>query len=211
MFFVVDVETSGLTPWSGGQLLSLGIVPVTEDGEVMKDPENHLYLKLTHTAKPPLYIHSEDRTDTDKFWVNVFNSYDGSVEHNPYTEAFVDTFRHTLPIAQLIIRDYVDKIEPDKSKRFIAANPVAFDKMWMEYLYGDRYDNYWPFHYRCLCLRSLRYGLEPEVEYGSRKGAQKSEVEHHALFDARGEAADLAYLINLKKDIHGQSIRSFGS
>lgn len=190
MFFVVDVETSGLTPWTG-QLLTVGIVPVTEFGEIRE--EDTRYWKLAHFARDPRLIEEHHLTDTNKFWLEQ--------QEDVIDEAF--SFRNGDRIKNWDFRkelnDYVNEVEPNKSKRFIAANPVAFDKMWLESAYNEFYDKEWPFHYRCLCIRSLRYGLEfEETEYGSAPGAQKSEIPHHAMYDALAEAVDLSYLLKLK-------------
>lgn len=191
MFFVVDVETSGLTPWTG-QILSVAIVPVTEDGLVL---DTHFYERIMHSSKDPRDIPESMRTDTNRFWA----------EQDPeiLDEAFNYYPRvHPVDARQHII-DWVQSVEADKSQRFIAANPVAFDKMWLESLYRQTYDEKWPFHYRCLCLRSMRFGLELDtVEYGSAKGAQKPVRPHHALDDAYSEAADLSFLIKMKRTMH---------
>lgn len=190
MFFVVDVETSGLTPWTG-ELLTVGIVPVMETGEIID--EDYLYIRLVHLAKNPIMITEAELTDTHKFWL------DQDVEVR--NEAFEQYPRHSFWDAREIISNYVKRMEPDASKRFIAANPVAFDKMWLEYLWSTDYES-WPFHYRCLCLRSMRYGLEVDsVEYGSAKGNHESEVPHHGLHDAIAEAKDLQDMIYAKRSI----------
>lgn len=191
MFFVVDVETSGLTPWTG-ELLSVGIVPVTEFGEIEPDIENHFYSRVVYQGANIHYISEENMTPTQKWWLEQ--------DYVVRDEAWNGYPRTHLYKLRNAINEYVERIEPDKSKRFIAANPVAFDKMWLESVYAQEYNKLWPFHYRCLCLRSMRYGLEfEETEYGSAKGAQESQVPHHAYHDALAEAYDLKHLIELKE------------
>lgn len=191
MFFVVDVETSGLTPWTG-ELLSVGVVPVRESGEILPE-QDHYYARLTYRGKNLHILDPMQYTDTQKWWSEQprevrSEAWDKYPRVNPYM------FRRELA-------DYVESIEPEKSNRFIAANPVAFDKMWLEAAYDYEYDRLWPFHYRCLCLRSMRFGIEwEETTYGSRSGAQQPTLPHHAYHDAVAEAADLQYLINQKKD-----------
>lgn len=194
MFFVVDVETTGLTPWTGN-LLTVAIVPVSEEGDIVE--EDFYYRRLNHHAVDPRIIQElrpEDLTDTHKFWLDQ--------EPSTIDEAYNKAPRISGIMMRQEISRYVSRIEPDKSKRFLAANPAAFDKMWLESLYGPNYNEEWPFHYRNLCLRSFRYGLEVSNVYGSSKGAQESEVPHHALHDAIAEARDLVYLLNLKRRIH---------
>lgn len=196
MFFVVDVETSGLTPWSG-QLLTIGIQAVSQEGELVG---NVFYRRLKHTAPHPLRMKAigYKLTPTYEFWAD--QDSDVMDEAYSYKPGSATRISHKDLVAD--IATYLDEIEPDKSKRFIAANPVAFDKMWLEYVYGEDYDRNWPFHYRCLCLRSLRFGLEPETTFGSSSGNQKSEIPHHAYYDVLAEALDLIDLINLKRDTH---------
>ncbi len=192
MFFVVDVETSGLTPWSG-ELLTIGIQAVTETGEIVGTP---FYRKIKNNALKPrgLRAMGKELTSTQEFWADQPDYvYEAAYGENHYA------FSHQQVIKD--IADYVAAIEPDKQQRFIAANPVAFDKMWLESMYGTDYDEFWPFHYRCLCLRSMRYGLEPELTFGSRSGSHSSEFPHHAMFDAVSEAHDLVELIQMKAQI----------
>lgn len=198
MFFVVDVETSGLTPWTG-QLLSVAIVPVTQEGEVLLD--SVFYERLMHTVRDPREIPEDVLTDTNRFWLDQ--------PDDVISEAF-SKYPRVHPIdCRTYIKRWVEEIEPDKSQRFIAANPSAFDKMWLESLYGQEYDSMWPFHYRSLCLRSFRFGLElSETVFGSRKGAQESAIPHHAREDAIAEALDLSYLIELKRSMNDE-IASF--
>lgn len=185
MFFVVDVETSDTEPWKG-ELLSVGIVGVTEDGEI----DDGLYLRLKHSA----FLPAHNRTSTQEFWA-------WQAEDNPeaYYEAFLEPDRVSIKEGMLNILDYVTGLEPDENKRFVAANPVAFDKMWLQWAFHQVGVTF-PFHYRCLCLRSMRFGLEDDSTFGSRKGTQKPKVEHHAYNDAIAEAFDLQEMINKKKD-----------
>lgn len=188
MFFVVDVETSGLTPWSG-KLLSVGIQAVDEQerslvGEVF-------YERIEYNGPNPHKVDARFRNNTEQFWAEQHGT-------EAYEEAFIRPGRINRIELMDKIDTYVNSIEPDKNKRFIAANPVAFDKMWLESMYGWRYDQRWPFHYRCLCLRSFRYGLEAALDFGSRKGAQEPLIPHHAMYDAISEAQDLVYLLSMK-------------
>lgn len=189
MFFVVDVETSGLTPWTG-ELLTVGICPVDEEGRIYDD--DALYLRLVHVARDPREIPEEDRTSTNKFWADQLEGVINEA-YNTYPRV------HIVEAREHIIR-YVSRIEPNASNRFIAANPVAFDKMWLEYLYGAEFDEKWPFHYRALCLRSMRFGLNNDPVFGSGRSNFKPVIAHHGLYDAIAEAYDLQEMINAKQN-----------
>jgi hypothetical protein len=195
MYFVTDVETSGLTPWNG-ELLTIGIQPVTEQGDVLVG--ENLYIRLSHLARDPRLIPEVNQTDTNKFWLDQ--------EAEIIEEAFGFRQERTAPLtACFIIKEWMEQIEPEWNQRFIVANPIAFDKMWMEYLYASR-EVPVPFHYRCLCLRSMRFGLEATQVFGSAHGNHESEKPHHGLYDAIGEAWDLADMINEKVKIYGVSV-----
>ena len=193
MFFVVDFETSGLTPWTGSPL-TIGVVPVDQDGNILSA---RFYERFTHREDEPMTLFDSQAymTDTEQWWCS------DAVPNEAYLEAWVKQPR--LPRAEVLTQlcNWVEFNTPVGESAFVAANPSFFDKMWLEYLFADTgIAN--PFHYRTLCLRSMRFGLEHEDEtFGSSKGAQEPVIEHHALYDAEAEAQDLSNLIKMKKNL----------
>ena len=91
-------------------------------------------------------------------------------------------------------------MEPDWNKRIFVANPASFDKMWCDYLFAVTKHDPAPYHYRSLCLRSMKFGLAPETTYGSDRTTHKSTVEHHAYYDALAQAKDLIDMLKTKKE-----------
>jgi len=189
MFFVVDVETSGLNPWNG-QLLTVGICPVTEEAEVLY--EETLYIELMHSKLDPREAKKKGYSvsDTYEFWLGQ--------EDSVIDAAFNGTDKITKGLACTQIQLYMEALAPEYSQRFLAANPVKFDAMWLEYLFAScERDN--PYHYRGLCLRSMRFGLDDDPTFGSVKGDHESKIPHHALHDAIAEANDLSKMITKKR------------
>ena len=52
-----------------------------------------------------------------------------------------------------------------------------------------------PFHYRSLCLRSMKFGMRPRSEWGNDREDHKPAIPHHALWDARAQALDLVQML----------------
>jgi len=200
MFFVVDVETSNLSPWHpDGYLLSVGIVPVTQTGDIRY--KDYFYGKLQADLPPEWY---DDDLPTKNETLIWWRQQDIAAQDEAYRAIKA---RGTLSDIALQITTYVEEIEPDKSQRYIAANPVAFDKMWMEYLFGVTRQEF-PFHYRCLCLRSMKFGITDEPEFGSDRSGHEPDFPHVAWSDAFAEAKDLQDMIDFKNRI--PSPRTYG-
>jgi len=196
MFFVIDFETSALDPWRG-QPLTLGIVPVTQYGEILPK-ESQLYVEWNVEAITPDWAFPANLTDTESWW-NEKRQVDDP--------AFAAAWLRELPTydADTIldtIEEYVESIEGDKTQRFLCANPMRFDGMWMAYIFSIQNRDE-PFHYRNLCLRSMRYGIEygGNPEFGNARDEHELNgyIPHHALWDARMEALDLVYLMEQSK------------
>lgn len=87
------------------------------------------------------------------------------------------------------------------TKAIFVANPVAFDKPWIDQLfYHNNVPN--PFDYRSLCLRSMHFGLR-KVEWGGDRETWgefnvPSELLHHALYDAKAQAQELILMLKAR-------------
>jgi len=193
MFFVIDFETNALDPWQG-EPLTLGIVPVTHYGEILQ--ESTFYTEFDTTFITPDWAFPANLTDTQAWWNEKRQNDDPAFAAAwlRYTDAEIK--RDSVILDEL--DEYVGMIEPDKDKRFMCANPMLFDGMWMNYIYSMQ-DRSHPFHYRNLCLRSMRYGLEygGNPEFGNARDEHQLNgyIPHHALWDARMEAIDLVTLM----------------
>jgi len=202
MFFVIDFETSALDPWQG-EVLTLGIVPVTHYGEILQESTFYCYWDTSEIM--PDWAFPANLTDTQAWWNEKRQVDDPAFAAAWYREGPVYSDQQILDD----IDEYVGMIEPDKDKRFMCANPAAFDIMWMNYIYSMQNRSH-PFHYRNLCLRSMRYGIECGFtpEFGNARDEHElyGYIPHHALWDARMEALDLVHLIELAgNNAHNQT------
>lgn len=207
MFFVIDFETSALDPWSG-EPLTLGIVPVTQFGDIA-DESYHFYAEWDTVHIMPDWHLPANLTSTEAWWNEKRNS-NNELEHIAWATAWLRD-SEILSDEQILneIDIYVATIEPNKDERFLCANPAAFDVMWMNYIFS-MYGRSHPFHYRNLCLRSMRYGLEYgfSPEFGNARDEHELDgyIPHHALWDARMEALDLVELMRLgRNNAHNQN------
>jgi hypothetical protein len=207
MFFVIDFETSALTPWEG-MPLTLGIVPVNEVGEIL---DEHLYVEFP-LVQPDWHMPA-NLTSTESWW-NEMRMSEEETAREAWEAAWVrDDIHSTFGEVVGKIQSYLQMIEGDVKQRHLCANPVAFDKMWMDYLFSNITDSPAPYHYRCLCLRSMRYGVEygGNPEFGNSRDHHEIEgfIEHHALWDARMEALDLQWLMTQSRGLH-ESVAELG-
>ncbi len=189
-FFSVDVETSGLTPKTGA-LLTVGVQPLSWFAGC-GGPEWGV----------PFYvrINRSQYLESSSYWDAGNETYDWW--HEQSTEARAEAWedrglvRHDPIMAARMLSEFVVKTEPEPEARVFVANPVAFDKMWITALYDEHahlegcrpLD---PFHYRSLCLRSMKFGLRPNSPWGSDRGSREPGLPHHALSDAQAQARDL--------------------
>lgn len=184
-FFSVDVETSGFTP-ATGRLLTVGIHvvrPTKYGGELMPDS---LYVRMTRGVVKP--------DDSSMAW---WAEQDEIVRNEAYAD---DTLvRHSPIVAARMICEFVANVCPEPEGRVFVANPVAFDKMWMTSLF-DEARLIDPFHYRSLCLRSMKFGLNPGSEWGNDRSDHKPLIPHHALSDAHAQALDLCDMLNERSE-----------
>jgi hypothetical protein len=180
-FFSVDVETSA-TVHTAGYLLTVGIVPVVHvDGAWQVHPRS-FYVRLDH-GDPSRFPEPEHYTSMP-WW----REQDDAVQDEAYRDR--NLVRHYSSTAARMILEYVTEIQPEWSMRFFAANPVSFDKPWIDELFADQ-GLPAPFHYRSLCLRSMKFGMDPSKGFGNDRETHESTVPHHALYDALAQAHDL--------------------
>lgn len=190
-FFSVDVETGNLTPWSvDGFLLSVGIEAIDE---ASLESRGEFYVRLDRTE------------DLDGSWWEARGEYDPVSDTQDWwlqqgdiaqDEAFRDRtlVRHDEETAARMIREFVCSREQEPEGRIFVANPVAFDKMWVDELFSTSgVEN--PFHYRSLCLRSMKYGLRPHSRWGGDRETHAPLIPHHALHDAKAQALDLVAML----------------
>lgn len=197
-FFNVDVETSALTPWEGW-LLTVGIQPVRYTpglgAEMLTD---RLYVRIDREDE--LAVSGWDqpgRSETYAWWC----------EQNPeaQNEAFRDPnlVRHFPDTAAMMVVEFVASVEPDPKKRIFVANPVSFDKMWVDELFASTgIPN--PFHYQSLCLRSMKFGLRPGSDWVSTRDNHSPDVPHHAFHDAHAQARDLLAMLAERDSVPAQ-------
>lgn len=181
-FFNVDVETSGRLV-GYGKLLTVGIVPVIyKDGWVAG--ETYYYVRIEQGTDFP-----DGPYSSMEFWKDQNALVRG--------EAYADRSLTRLApdeAAKSIVK-YLESFEPDPMRRFFVANPVSFDKPWVDTLMADA--GLPPqFHYRSLCLRSMDFGRNPKTSFGESRSGAKSAVLHHALYDAEAQSLDLLMMLN---------------
>lgn len=176
MFYVTDVETLSTVP-TNGALLSVGMVAVNEDAEIV----DRLYMRLGYDIN----TRSES---TYEWW--------SKQEDDAVREAFDWSLDRLSSIsAASKIHKFVASLS-EKDSSFFVANPASFDYPWIQMLFETTNVDL-PFSHRTLCLRSMRYG-----KYGGTFGEKRGEfhnpkIPHHAFWDAEAEAADL---ISMLKD-----------
>jgi hypothetical protein len=201
MFFVTDFETSSLTPWDEGEPrpLTVGIVPVTLAGDILTEE--------TFYARFPIYNFPDwhmpgNLTDTERFWLGVKNEDEAGEE--VFNEAWLRELETQEDYYDVMERltEYIDAFGTP-GENFIVANPGHFDFMWMQWVYAFTGLKS-PFHYRVLCLRSMKYGLDygNDPTFGSARGKQSAHP-HHALYDAIAEAEDLVDLMVQSRGMWG--------
>lgn len=188
-FFSVDVETSATDPWNGW-LLTVGIQPVRHTpglgAEMLPD---RFYVRIDRHDE--LVVSGWDepgKSDTYEWWTKQ--------NDEAQDEAFRDhsLVRHTPETAALMLAEFVCGVEPEQRERIFVANPVSFDKAWVDELFASTgLPN--PFHYQSLCLRSMKFGLRRGSPWGSSRDNHDPKVPHHAFHDAHAQALDLLAML----------------
>jgi len=196
-FFSVDVETTHTSP-TRGSVLTVGIQVV--------DTQDDRWDKY-HMTSQTLYCRI-DRTDYYPTWFRTLTDPDSTLSwwlkqnDEAQAEAFRDvTLERMKPgDAADIITDFVVRNQPDPKRRVFVANPVSFDKPWVDTLFEevemlDAYPARNPFPHRTLCLRSMRFGLQAGNGWGPERVNHDPVIPHHALSDAIAQARDLIAML----------------
>jgi hypothetical protein len=186
-FFSVDVETSD-SRLGMGYLLTIGVQPVTLIDGFWRQTHATFYVRLDDAEKLEESSVWDD-SETRRWW-------DQQAEE-VRAEAFADStlVRHPADIAARMLSEFVVGLAPEYGDRVFVANPVAFDKPWIDLLFSEQcIEN--PFHYRSLCLRSMKYGLRPGSEWGSDRETHDPKIPHHAYWDAEAQARDLIAMLH---------------
>lgn len=190
-FFSLDVETSGLTPWDG-YLLTIGVQPVLFDVETQAPSlsQERFYVRIDRSELLDQYGWTEPGvSDTYAWWMEQNEEAKREAWLDP------DLLRHSAFAAAEMLHRWVVKVEPEQKNRIFVANPVSFDKMWIDALYGET-GLMGPFHYQSLCLRSMKFGLRKKSSWGSSRDNHDPKVPHHAFHDAYAQALDLIVMLN---------------
>lgn len=181
-FFNVDVECTATVP-SMGYLLTVGIVPVVHDGLGWVLHRDRLYVRLDHGIDA-LTIPRPAHYTSMPWWIEQSDE----AQDEAYRD---DTLVRVPPsLAARMIVEFVGQVQPEWSQRFFTANPVSFDKPWLDDLFASN-GMPSPFHYRSLCLRSMKFGMDPSRGFGSSRETHDPAIPHHALHDAEAQARDL--------------------
>jgi hypothetical protein len=183
-FFNVDVECTATTP-TKGCLLTVGIVPVTHNGERWALHRDRLYVRLDQGDMFP-----EPEHYTSMPW---WREQSDTAQDEAYRDRTL--LRHAPDIAAKMIAEFISQVQPEWSQRIFTANPVSFDKPWLDDLFANNGIPS-PFHYRSLCLRSMRFGMDPSKGFGADRETHDPVIAHHALFDAEAQALDLLDMLN---------------
>jgi hypothetical protein len=193
MFYSLDVEASSTSPFSG-ELLTVGIVAVDSNGYIYNTLTFYMRLDVRLSKEwynPELPTHNE----TLKWWRDQAEDVRGEAYEN----------RHLTRTSEREVCDeltaYFVQTCPDKNERFLVANPIAYDKPWIDKMFA-RQDLEVPYHYRSLCLRSMKFGLDPQPIFGSDRTTNLPGNAHHALSDAIAQAKDLQDMIHVKRERH---------
>lgn len=206
-FFSVDVETTTTSPHTG-HLLTVGIQPVQIFDENYANPiisAESLYLRIDRTAYyADWYADLHDPNSTLSWWLRQNST--------AQAEGFrdLDLERISGTEAASLITRYVELVEPSYWHRVFTANPVSFDYPWIDALYVEAgavdpsIRN--PFPHRTLCLRSMRFGLNPTQTWKPERDYHDPEIPHHALYDAQAQARDLVMILRERAGLETELI-----
>jgi hypothetical protein len=191
-FFSIDVETTATTV-SEGQLLTIGVAPVVQ---------NHDLAWAVHPASLYLRLHFDEIRLAKQGEMYSSMPWWKQQSVSAYNEAFSwgdddSVLRVPRDVAADRLRAFVEEIEPDWFSRIFVANPVSFDKPWIDHLFAEEQTPS-PFHYRSLCLRSMRFGMDVSAGFGASLNTFPAAIPHHALHDATAQAYDLISMLHAK-------------
>lgn len=185
-YFSVDVETTSTNPFDVGDLLSVGVQAVAEDGSFL----DAWYTRTTRNDGMP-----HRWGDSKDWWAT-------QEEENPlaWTELFSPN-RESMPEARAAaaLVDFVGEQTNggDRRDAVFVAHPASFDYAWVQrMLTGSGIPGAAEvFSYRTLDLRSAGWALDPSESMRNSVRGHKSEIPHHALHDAVAQAKDLRDII----------------
>lgn len=183
-FFSFDVETTA-TVVEAGELLTVGCVPVVHDVEAgWVKHHQHFYMRLDVAVRVTF-----ERFSSLGWWREQSDEVRGEAYENR------DLLRFDRATTAKALAEWMAFVEPVWERRIFTANPVSFDKPWIDKLF------YWagmelPYHHRSLCLRSMKFGSNPCFGFGSDRTTHQSLLPHHALADADAQAQDLIDMLN---------------
>ena len=187
-FLSVDVETSSKVAGTG-HLLSVGIVPVVhQDGKWVQLIEQGaaLYVRIEHPLGTDFRHHPN--VDSVAWW----SEQDPKSVKEAFDQSLLRFPPHT---AAKMIHEHVRSLEDDPLRVIFAANPVSFDKPWVDALIVKAGLEL-PWHYRSMCLRSMKFGMDISAGFGADRTTHPSAWPHHALYDAIAQAHDLCDMLN---------------
>lgn len=192
LFFSVDVETSGPNP-AVADLLTLGAVPVLENGTVTAD---RFYTRISYGGRALLW-EEECRLwwHSDKVSDEARRAAFGILEDDLEVSFAQDAAQHLEAWVQRQLTKHGAK-EP-----CFVAHPVAFDWQWVDALMW-RHLGRNVFGYKGLCLRSFGFGLAQRPWNEDRTDDLDlyvpSTLPHHALHDAVAQAEQLSRMLKLR-------------
>lgn len=191
-FLSVDVETSSKVAGTG-HLLSVGIVPIVKlpAGWVPMQGHDTLYIRLEHSVN--LDHRHNPNVDSIGWWVEQ----DPVVQREAFDQSLLRFPRRT---AAKMITEFVRGINDDAASVIFVANPVAFDKPWVDQMIVEAGLEL-PWTHRSLCLRSMKFGTDIGAGFGSDRTTRRSEVPHHALWDAEAQARDLCDMLSARRGL----------
>lgn len=193
--FSVDVETTSTDPHNGW-LLTVGVQPVTFPTGNIAAPVldgRTFYERIDRIHHYPRWFATlTDSGSTLSWWLKQ----NSDAQAEAFRDLTLERLEPDTVAARLI--DYVETIEPEPEARVFVANPATFDKAWIDDLFAETgYPN--PFHYRTLCLRSMRFGLVPGDKWGAARDDHNPAIPHHAFHDAYAQAQDLARMLETRE------------
>ena len=178
-----DVETTA-TVVGAGELLTVGCVPVVHTDEGWVKHPQHFYMRVDNPTRVTC-----ERFSSLAWW----REQDPEVRGEAFADRELLRFDRTTTAKALT--EWMSIVEPVWERRIFVANPVSFDKPWVDSLFTWA-DKDLPYHHRSLCLRSMKFGTDPSAGFGSDRTTHQSLLPHHALADADAQAQDLIDMLN---------------
>lgn len=197
-FFSVDIETSDAR-LGRGRIFTIGAVPVSwSPGWTAELVPDTFYVRLDYPTLLDEWRNEPPDTDTYKWWSQQSDRARAEAYEDP------DLLRSTPTGALRMLTEFVRTYNLETEPATFVANPVAFDKGFIDELYGTLGMES-PFHYRSLCLRSMKFGMRFGSAFGNDREDHAPKIPHHALSDAIAQAHDLISMLN-ERDAATESV-----